>query len=230
MAKAEKLKKFVIIPAGGNGTRMGNDFPKQFLLLNETPVIIHTIRKFSSVPGIEKIIIALPEKWLQYFSELKSKFLSGEKNIEIIAGGKTRFHSVQNALALIKGSGLVSIHDAVRPFVSTALIENCFNAAAKKRNAIACVPLKDSIYRNKKSKWIIEDRKKFLLAQTPQCFLVSDIKNAYKQKVRKKWTDDASVLESFGKKINPIEGEYTNIKITTQEDLVLAKGILALQL
>ncbi len=218
-------RRFVIVPAGGSGLRMQSNLPKQFLLLNEVPVIVHTLLLFSGVEGIEKIIVPIADKWKDYFNELKTKYALPEI-IETVTGGKTRFHSVKNALKVLPDEGIVSIHDAARPLASKELIEKCFSVTEKKGNAVAAVALRDSVYKLKKSEAKSVNRNNYRLAQTPQCFLLSEIKKAFKQTYWESFTDDASVYEAAGYKVNLVEGENTNFKITNTEDLLFAEIIL----
>ncbi len=240
------LKRYVIIPAGGNGSRMQANLPKQFLLLNEIPVIVHTLQLFLADDGIEKIIVPIAAEWKHYFNELKQKYGLPD-NIETVEGGETRFHSIKNALSVLPDEGIVSIHDAARPLATSGLIEKCFAETELNGSAIATVALKDSVYELTKAmqsmpgeivgqatnngsvpsqEYKSVNRNNFRLAQTPQCFKLSDIKKAFQKEYQKSFTDDASVYEATGFKLNLIEGELTNIKITTPEDLLFAETIL----
>lgn len=219
------LKRYAIIPAGGSGSRMQANLPKQFLLLNEIPVIVHTLRLFLAVDGIEKIIVPLAAEWKLYFNELKQKYGLPEI-IETVEGGATRFHSVKNALSVLPDEGMVSIHDAARPLATLGLIKKCFTETELNGSAIATVALKDSVYELKNGENKSVNRNNFRLAQTPQCFQFSEIKKAFQKEYNERFTDDASVYESAGFKLNLIEGESTNIKITTPEDLLFAETIL----
>ena len=218
-------RRFVIIPAGGTGSRMQSDLPKQFLLLNEVPVIIHTLRLFLAVDGIEKIIVPVADVWKDYFNELKLKY-ELPSTIETVTAGETRFHSVKNALKVLPDEGMVSIHDAAQPLASKELIEKCFSVTVEKGNAVAAIPLRDSVYKIKKGETKSMNRNNYRLAQTPQCFLLSEIKKAFKQEYQKSFTDDASVYEAAEYKVNLTEGENTNFKITNAEDLLFAEIIL----
>ena len=218
-------RRFVIIPAGGSGSRMQSDLPKQFLFLNEIPVIIHTLRLFLLVDEIEKIIVPVANEWKKYFNELKTKY-NLPSTIETVTGGETRFHSVKNALKVLPDEGMVSIHDAARPLASKELLEKCFSVTEEKGNAVAAIALRDSVYKIKKDETKSVNRNNYRLVQTPQCFLLSEIKKAFKQDYRESFTDDASVFEAAGYKVNLVEGENTNFKITNAEDLLFAEIIL----
>lgn len=218
-------KRYVIIPAGGNGVRMQANIPKQFLLLNEIPVIIHTLHLFLAIDGIEKIIVPIASHWNLYFNELKQKYELPE-SIELVEGGETRFHSVKNALSVLPNEGIACIHDAARPLATKKLIEKCFTETELKGSAIATISTRDSVFELKDEEYISTNRNNYRLAQTPQCFQLSEIKKAFQKPHQENFTDDASVYETAGFKLNLIEGETTNIKITNPEDLFFAENIL----
>ncbi len=220
------MKKYIIIVAGGTGSRMKSDVPKQFILLQGKPILMRTIERFThSFPDIQIIVVLNA----QYRDEWKSLCEKHQFNIEhtITEGGQTRFHSVKNGLALVPDNCLVGIHDAARPLVSYNTIITAFNTAEETGNATPAVPLTESIrfLENGENKAV--DRNKYSIIQTPQCFHSSDLKQAFMQEYQSTFTDDASVLESIGKKINLIEGNKENIKITSTQDLMLAELILS---
>lgn len=219
-------KKYAIIVAGGSGLRMGSDVPKQFLELGGFPVLMHTIRKFhESFSGII-IKLVLPQTQQEYWNSLCQKY-SFQLPHEIVNGGATRFQSVKNGLnSISEVFGTVAIHDGVRPFVSTEIIVNSFKVAAELGNATVAVALKDSIrvLENGESKAV--DRTAYRSIQTPQTFQLDLIKKAFETPELPSFTDDASVFEHAGHKINLIEGSYENIKITTPEDLILGETLL----
>lgn len=217
------MDKFAVVVAGGNGLRMETDIPKQFLLLKGKPVLMHTLQKFSNC---KQIILVLPDKQISYWSELckQYNFLLPHT---VVKGGRERFFSVLNGLRDLPDDGLVAIHDGVRPCLSEQLITNSFDEAEKYGNAVAAVPSKDSIRMVDEEKNIAVDRSKYYLIQTPQTFNLALLKKVYGQTVYKAtFTDDASVFESAGNNIHLVKGEYTNIKITTPEDLPLAELFL----
>lgn len=218
------MKKFVIIVAGGSGKRMNSSVPKQFLLLNDQPVLFHTISIFKKTfPEIE-LILVLPKNQFLYWKKLCVEFDFKEKVI-LTEGGNERFYSVQNGLKKIKGEGIVAIHDGVRPLVSEQLILNLFLMAQKKGNAVPYLPVKETLRKLIQNNSTGVDRNQYILIQTPQCFKSSLIKKAYLQKYSPEFTDDASVVEKLGLKINLIMGDYQNIKITTEEDFKWAEKI-----
>lgn len=220
------MTKYVIIAAGGLGMRMKSPIPKQLLLVNDVPIIIHTINKFQFAIKNIKAIVVLPkdqiDNWEKFCMEHEFQF-----NHQICAGGETRFHSIKKGLELIEHPGLVGIHDAVRPLVSIDLIQNIFEFAEKNGNAIPAIPLNESIrvLDEKKSKTV--DRSKYRIIQTPQCFHSDLLKQAYQQEFSESFTDDASVVEKTGAIINLVDGDINNIKITTQQDLLIAETLIA---
>jgi 2-C-methyl-D-erythritol 4-phosphate cytidylyltransferase len=217
------MDKFAVVVAGGNGLRMETDIPKQFLLLKGKPVLMHTLLKFSNC---KQLVLVLPDKQISYWSELckQYNFLLPHT---VVKGGKERFFSVLNGLRALPDDGLVAIHDGVRPCLSEQIITNSFDVAEKYGNAVSAVPSKDSIRMVDEEKNIAVDRSKYYLIQTPQTFNLALLKKAYGQTVyQDTFTDDASVFESAGNNIHLIKGEYTNIKITTPEDLPLAELFL----
>lgn len=219
------MKKAVIIVAGGTGTRMNADIPKQFMLLDDKPVLIHTIQRFRIYDSDMKIILVLPENHIEYWRELQTRYDFSVKH-ELVAGGKTRFHSVKNGLKHAADSDLVAIHDGVRPLVEMAVIHRCFETAANSDNAVPVVNVVESLRKvdNDESKAV--SRENYRIVQTPQVFSYRQISNAYQQPYRHEFTDDATVVEGMRVKINLVDGNRENIKITTPGDLVLAHALL----
>ena len=216
------MKKYAIILAAGQGKRSGLDFPKQFYKINDKPIICYTIEKFLEIKKIEIILVVNKNKnWEKILSNYKNL-----SNISIVKGGKRRYDSVKNGLKFIKDEGIVAIHDGARPLLSKSLIKNLFKNALKNNNAIPYINLKDTIRKVDQNKNKSLNRKNYVLIQTPQVFQSSEIKKAYKQKFNNKFTDDSNVFESLNKKINLIKGEEKNFKITTKNDLKLAKNYL----
>lgn len=222
-----EIKEFAVIVAGGSGSRMKSSVPKQFLMLNGLPVLMHTIQAFYHYNSSITIIVVLPEQEIPTWNRLCKQYTFQIPHI-IQQGGSTRFLSVKNGLSLIKeDSGVVAIHDGVRPLVQLETIQKCFAEAKRNGNAIAAVGLKDSIREvdNKGFNRSV-DRNNYYLVQTPQTFLVKQIKSAYFSTDDKGFTDDAAIAESLGEKINLVEGSYSNLKITTQEDLIIANALM----
>ena len=213
------MKKYAIILAAGEGKRSGLDFPKQFFKINNKPIICYTVEKFLQIKNIEIIlVINKNNNWGKIINEYKNY-----PNLSIAKGGKRRFDSVKNGLKYIKNDGIIAIHDGARPLVSKNLIKNLFKSALRNNNAIPYIHLKDTIRNVDQNKNKSLNRKNFVLIQTPQVFHSSDIKKAYNQKFDKKFTDDSNVFEHLNKKINLVKGEEKNFKITTENDLKLAK-------
>ncbi len=216
------MKKYIIIVAGGSGSRMGSATPKQFLELLGLPILMHTLKKFQQTVVGGEIILALREKEQSTWQSLCQKHQFDVPH-QIVNGGESRFHSVQNALQKVKEKSIVSIHDGVRPLVSETVINNCIQSAEKFGAAIPTLPLQDSIRKISDNGSKIADRGQFVLVQTPQCFQSEVILKAYQQEYQNSFTDDASVVEQFGHNIYLLEGNKENIKITTAEDLKIAK-------
>jgi len=172
-------------------------------------------------------VLVLPEDGMNDWEKILGKYPLDIK-YKVCTGGDTRFDSVKNGLELIEGDGLVAIHDAVRPLVSVSLISACFDMAMKRGNAVPVIPLSDSIREVSGDESFPVDREKFRLVQTPQVFDVNQIKQAYGQAYRPSFSDDATVLESFGARIHVVEGEKRNIKITNVDDLIIADAFLEL--
>lgn len=220
------MKKYALIVAGGAGTRMKTDLPKQFLLLNKMPVLMHTIEQFYRFDRHLEIIVVLPAYQIEFWEELcnQHKFSIVHKVTE---GGKSRYHSVRNGLQLVDKNGLVAVHDGVRPLVSKEIIATSFIVAEKQGSAITAVTLKDSIRKKTAVATESKNRADYFLVQTPQTFQTSSLKDAYfKTEASPEFTDDASVFEASQGKVMLIEGDYKNIKITTPEDLVIAQALL----
>jgi 2-C-methyl-D-erythritol 4-phosphate cytidylyltransferase len=206
---------------------MGSDVPKQFIELNDEPIIIKTIRCFLNYNTSIRIIISVHPDFKGYLENLINISGFDNVNIHITVGGVTRFDSVKNGLQLIHDAdAIVGIHDAARPFVSSQTIHNCFETAAKSGNAIPCVAVHESIRKVSSEKSQAVNREDFKIVQTPQCFLVSDIQAAFLQPYHTSFTDDASVLEAVGGTIHLVDGNVENIKITTPQDLIIAKAFV----
>ena len=216
------MKKVALIVAGGRGKRMNSEIPKQFLLLNNLPILTHTIKQFSH---FEEIIVVLPKAQFDYWSKLCKDNDFNEKHT-LIEGGESRFQSAKNGLEKIDEEAIVAIHDGVRPLISKTLIDRLVAKTKKGIGVIPIVPIKDSIRRVGKENSKHIDRSNLYQVQTPQCFISADIKDAYRLEFSECFTDDASVLESAGGKIISILGEIKNLKITNKEDLKIAEMLM----
>lgn len=215
----------VIVVAGGKGLRMGSDLPKQFIPINGVPVLMRTIKAFYDFDNFIKIIVVLAPYYRDYWAYLCKQYSFSIPHI-ITEGGETRFHSVKNGLDFVD-KGLVAVHDAARPFVSKDLIKTIFDAAHKQLAVIPVTSVTDSLrLLTDDSSSKIVDRSIYRLVQTPQVFEVGLLKKAYNIDFKAEFTDDASVVEYMGQQIHLVEGERTNIKITTPFDLDLAQVIV----
>ena len=223
--------KILIVMAAGSGTRMGSSTPKQFLDLGGKPVLRRTIETFvSAVPDI-KVITVLPKEHLSFWKEY---CLANDFNCPqlLVAGGITRFHSVRNALARVPDGSIVAIHDGVRPLVSAELVRNMFSRMedGKTRALIPVVPSVDTLKvldGNLADTGEEVDRTRIYGAQTPQMFISDDIKAAYSQAFDTAFTDDASVARKKGIPLSFCIGERYNFKLTSPEDLALARMIIS---
>lgn len=219
------MDKYVLIVAGGKGVRMKSDTPKQFVELNNRPLLIHTIDAFSSAFQSDHLVLVIPNGYINYWKELCAEHQFHTPH-NIIEGGPHRFHSVKRGLTMIPANALVAIHDSVRPFVSKELIDKGFSIATKKGNAIPAMAISESIREVSGSLSKAVNRDRYRKIQTPQFFHASLIKKAYERPFNENFTDDATVLESSGQQIYLFDGEPSNIKITTPDDLVMAEAII----
>lgn len=217
--------KTVIITAGGIGKRMNSDIPKQFLLLGEVPILMHTIERFYAFDSSIQILVTLPKDWWSYWNELCQKY-NFQISFELVEGGKERYHSVQKALKMAKGD-IIAIHDGVRPLVTESTIQNAFSLAKQKGSSVPVVALKESIRMQSKNGNKAVNRKEYVLVHTPQCFRSKWLKKAYTQTYSDEFTDDASVVEKSGEKIYLSKSNEENIKITTPNDLKIAELFLS---
>jgi 2-C-methyl-D-erythritol 4-phosphate cytidylyltransferase len=222
--KAMQLKEYALIVAGGKGTRIQSQIPKQYLEVNGLPILMHTINAFFRYSEKLTVILVLPKDDFSRWSDLCKKY-QFDRPVILQQGGDTRFQSVKNGLEKIH-EGLVAIHDGVRPLVSEDIIGASYRLAAVHRSAVAAVRLKESIRMTDQDNTKAVDRSRFRLIQTPQTFDVGLIKEAYSMKEDESLTDDASVAERSGHVISLFEGSYENIKITTPEDLVIAEALM----
>jgi len=219
---------YVIIVAGGSGTRMGAPIPKQFLPLKGRPVLMHTIEAFYHSKTNPIIITVLPDEYHAYWEEL---CVVHEFNIphQLVKGGQTRFHSVKNGLDIIDDeNALVAVHDAVRPLTKPGIIDLSYTHAATHGNAVTAIKSRDTVRQLREGISTHLLRDEIYLVQTPQTFRAAYLKTAYQQPYSDKFTDDASVVEAAGFTINLIEGSHHNIKITFPEDIALAEVLLGL--
>lgn len=218
------MKKAVVIVAGGSGSRMRSDIPKQFLLLRGRPILMHTIERFYSYCRNIKIIVVLPQNEIERWNHLCLDYHFTIQH-EVAQGGDTRYHSVKKGLALAENGTIVGIHDGVRPLVSTAVIKKCYEEASANKAIIPAIPAVDSLRMVTAEGNSAIDRSSIRLVQTPQVFPSEMLTNAYKQQYTSTFTDDASVVEAYGIPITIVEGNVENIKITNPIDLAIADSI-----
>jgi 2-C-methyl-D-erythritol 4-phosphate cytidylyltransferase len=215
------MKKIALIVAGGNGSRMNNDTPKQFLLLGNKPVLYYSIKAFLEAYDDMEIILVLPEEHIGKGQEIIDGYFDDSK-FKITAGGRTRFHSVQNGLSLVNEEAIVFVHDGVRCLLTSDLVKRCYEGALESGTAVPAVACKDSVRLLSSNGNKVLNRNRVMLVQTPQTFHSKILIPAYQIDYKDKFTDEATVVEAFGLKINLIEGEVDNIKITTPTDLFIA--------
>ena len=227
-------KKYVIVMAAGSGTRMGAEVPKQFIEIDGKAILQMTIEVFQEACPDIAVVTVLPEAHMAYWRNycLERNFICPQI---LVKGGITRFHSVRNALAKIPDGAVVAVHDGVRPLVSPELVRNMFETAVIETALIPVMPCVETMkVLEKKGDVLVAvpgesvDRSRLFGAQTPQIFHSEVIKDAYSLPYDTSFTDDASVVEKYGKNLSYVLGERFNIKLTTQEDLLLARAILCL--
>ena len=218
---------YIIIVAGGKGLRMGSDIPKQFLPIGGKPVLMRTLERFREYSADLPIILVLPEAQQAYWQELCEKY-DFKVKYQLANGGQTRFHSVQNGLALVPddAEGVVGVHDGVRPFPSIEVIKNCYETARTAKAVIPVIPVVETVRHLEGDSSVTVPRGDYRLVQTPQTFDIQLLKAANHQPYNDGFTDDASVVESYGHAITLVEGNRENIKITTPYDLKIAEVLI----
>ena len=218
---------YVIIVAGGKGLRMGSDIPKQFLPIGGKPVLMRTLERFREYSAELQIILVLPETQQDYWKGLCNEYHFQVEYL-LANGGQTRFHSVQNGLALVPddAEGVVGVHDGVRPFPSVEVIRNCYETARTAKAVIPVIPVVETVRHLEGDSSVTVPRGDYRLVQTPQTFDIQLLKAANRQPYNDGFTDDASVVESYGHAITLVEGNRENIKITTPYDIVVAEAII----
>jgi 2-C-methyl-D-erythritol 4-phosphate cytidylyltransferase len=234
-----KNENYIIIVAGGKGLRMGGDVPKQFLPIGGRPVLMHTLQRFRDYSEELQIILVLPREQQEYWKELCKEYGFTVEH-RVADGGATRFHSVQNGLALIPddAQGVVGVHDGVRPFVSLDVIARCYDTARQTGTAIPVVPVVETLRHidNEEQASRTVSRADYRLVQTPQTFDIQLLKAANSHAlsvsgdsvaaIASLFTDDASVVEAYGRAVTLVDGNRENIKITTPFDLKVAEAML----
>ena len=222
---------YIIIVAGGKGLRMGADIPKQFLPVGGKPVLMRTLERFREYAADLQIILVLPEAQQDYWRELCQQY-HFDVEYTLANGGETRFHSVQNGLALVPddAEGVVGVHDGVRPFPSVEVIRNCYETARTAKAVIPVIPIVETVRHlvseSNVQRSITVPRGDYRLVQTPQTFDIQLLKAANRQPYNDGFTDDASVVEAYGFDVTLVEGNRENIKITTPFDMTIAEALL----
>ena len=219
------MKKYAILVAGGSGSRMGNELPKQFMLLKEKPVLYYSLKTFLETYDDLELILVLPVDYTDMGQEIIDAWFDKDR-IRITAGGNTRFQSVKNGLALVEEESIIFVHDAVRCLVNKELIERCYRAALETGSAVPAIPSKDSVRIIREEGTDAFDRTKLLLVQTPQAFHSKILLPAFQIDYKDKFTDEATVVEAFGLKVTIVDGDENNIKITKPLDLLIAERLL----
>ena len=235
---------YIIIVAGGKGLRMGSDIPKQFLPIGGKPVLMRTLERFREYSADLQIILVLPEAQQDYWQQLCQEY-DFQVEYQLANGGQTRFHSVQNGLALVPddAQGVVGVHDGVRPFPAIEVIRNCYETARTAKAVIPVIPVVETLRHLTGGQESCDisltshlspltsktvPRGDYRLVQTPQTFDIQLLKAANRQPYNDGFTDDASVVESYGHQITLVEGNRENIKITTPYDIVVAEALCKL--
>ena len=223
------MKRYIIVVAGGKGTRMGGDMPKQFQLLGDRPIVMVTLEHLHALDPSLQIVLVLPQEHIELWLSLCKEY-SFAVPLKLTAGGTTRFHSVQNGLAMVDDidEALVGVHDGVRPFVSQDVYDATYREALISGAVIPMIDIHDSLRHiigsNGASEVVPRDR--YRLVQTPQVFKLSVLRAAYEQRFLESFTDDASVVEAMGHPVTGVEGNRENIKLTTPYDMMIAETIM----
>lgn len=222
------MNNYVVIVAGGTGSRMKSDRPKQFIELDGIPIIIRTIRQFLEFEPSIRIVISVHRNYRAHLEGLIEKYGLKNNSIAITVGGETRFESVKNGLSVIEDEqGIVGIHDAARPFVSVDTIALCYSTAVAKGNAVPSLPMNESLRKISNNVNHSVNRNEYRVIQTPQCFQIQSIKKAFATVQGNNFSDDATVFEQRGGVVVLVDGNEENIKITSPWDLNIAKALLA---
>ncbi|MCH5317531.1 MAG: 2-C-methyl-D-erythritol 4-phosphate cytidylyltransferase [Eubacterium sp.] len=227
-----------VILAGGIGSRMGGDKPKQYLTIKDKPIIIYTIEKFFTVPDFEKIIVLCPKQWVEHTKNLIEKYIApAQAKIAVIEGGETRNETIMNAIKFIEDEGnldentIIVTHDSVRPFVTHRIIHENIAACEKYGACDTVIPATDTIVESQDNKTInsIPDRSKMYQGQTPQSFKALRLKEVYNSLTEEEktvLTDAAKILILKGDSVALVDGETFNIKLTHPHDLRVARTLL----
>ena len=219
------MERYAVIVAGGKGLRMGSERPKQFLCIGGKPILMHTLEAFYRYDATIHLVLVLPHSHQPLWAELceEHHFTLPYK---LVDGGETRFHSVKNGLSAIPNQGVVAIHDGVRPFLHSNMLDRCFQAVKIQRAVIPVINVVDTVRQLTPDGSQTVDRNAYKLVQTPQLFKTSLLKQAYEPPYTTAFPDDASVVEAMGEKVALVEGSRENIKITTPFDMKVAEALI----
>jgi 2-C-methyl-D-erythritol 4-phosphate cytidylyltransferase len=218
------MQKFVVIVAGGSGSRMKSEIPKQFLELKDRPIAMRTIERFAHADDKIQFILVLPKTQFAFWEQLVEEYRF-EIPVQLVEGGEQRYHSVGNGLKNVPAGSLVAIHDAVRPLVANEVIRNGFLELDKWTGVIPVVPVVESLRKKTTEGHQAVFREDYVIVQTPQFFRTDAIAPLYRQNFDPSFTDDATVAEKGGLSIGLIDGNRENIKITTPADLHIAEAL-----
>ncbi len=226
MEQRVEPKVGVVIVAGGSGKRLGGATPKQYQILGQQPMLIHSINRFSKAIPLAKIVVVVAEDRVAYWNNLSARFTVARH--KVVSGGTERFDSVKAGIeALGEDVDIITVHDGARPFCSTELIKRCVDSALSSGSAIPAIEISDSVREmtdNGDSRSL--QRSKLRAVQTPQVFDAALLRRGYMQCYKSTFTDESSIIESLGERVWLCDGDRQNIKITTSEDMLLAELIL----
>jgi 2-C-methyl-D-erythritol 4-phosphate cytidylyltransferase len=222
------MEKYLIIAAGGKGNRMNSNQPKQFLRIGKYPIVYHSMKVFYEYDKNLIIILVLPAGMISVWDGFLSEFGISLPH-KVVEGGNSRMESCRNGLSMVGNDGIVAVHDGVRPLVSHETIDRCFKMAIEKGNAIPVCNIYETLRQIDSTGSFTIDRSQIKSVQTPQVFHVKILKQAFREVKVESFTDEASMVESLGYKINMVEGNRENIKITDAYDLKIAEYFLSTQ-
>ncbi len=226
MAERVEPKVGVVIVAGGSGTRIGGTIPKQYQFLGQKPLLAHTIERFAQALPTAELVVVVAADRVEYWQNLAARFDMPKH--KVVAGGAERFYSVKAGIdTLSEGIDIIGVHDGARPFVSSELIGRCVESALSSGSAIPVVMIRDTVREvtdNDRSRAL--QRSLLRAVQTPQFFDSLLLRRAYLQPYDQSFTDESSIVERMGERVWLCEGDDANIKITTREDMLIARLLL----
>lgn len=214
----------IIITAAGIGRRMNSSLPKQFIIVGDKPILMHTLDKFYHFNPKAQLILTLPKEWMSYWMDLMEEY-DFKIPHRIVEGGDERYHSIKNALEVCTGK-IIAVHDGVRPFVSEDTLKICFQTALEEGSAIPTIGVKESMRKKELGENFTVNSANYFIVQTPQCFKASILRKAYEASFSYENYDEATLVEEIGHAVTLVQGNEENIKITTQLDLKFAEMYL----